>query len=157
MRNNLSQFEDIAAVMGTLGVKRCITSFMDDYRKIQKRVQRLPGFSFVYPSTAEQVATLVELGRTSSALGIELLTCCESEILALLPAGTPIRASSCIPNELLQSLFGGNISLRYDYGQRTRKGCGCRVSRDVGSYREQPCHHNCLYCYANPTVEPIGT
>jgi hypothetical protein len=24
------------------------------------------------------------------------------------------------------------------------------VAADIGSYRQQPCYHNCLFCYANP-------
>ena len=43
-----------------------------------------------------------------------------------------------------------NISLRKDTGQRVKAGCGCTVSVDIGSYRQQPCYHNCLFCYANP-------
>jgi hypothetical protein len=48
-------------------------------------------------------------------------------------------------------IYGGHLSLRKDTGQRVKAGCGCKVSADIGSYRQQPCYHNCLFCYANPT------
>ena len=40
-----------------------------------------------------------------------------------------------------------------DSGQRKATGCGCTVSVDVGSYGLHPCHHNCLFCYANPACD----
>jgi DNA repair photolyase len=46
-------------------------------------------------------------------------------------------------------LFGGELSLRRDTGQRVRAGCECRVAVDIGSYHLHPCGHGCLYCYAN--------
>jgi len=148
--DNLQDFGRIAEAMGRMGVRRCITSFMDDYSKIQKRIRRRPGFSFIFPELQEQVEVLLRMEKILSALSISLYTCCEKKLLSSLPPHSGIRAGSCIPNDLLQKLFGGHVSLRADYGQRHREGCGCKVSRDIGSYRDQPCHHHCLYCYANP-------
>jgi hypothetical protein len=148
--NNLQDLGRIAEAMGRLGVRRCITSFMDDYSKIQKRVRRRPGFTFIYPELQERIEIVSRMQKTLAALSIDLYTCCEKALLSSLPPYSRIKASSCIPNDLLQKLFGGHISLRSDYGQRHRQGCGCKVSRDIGSYRDQPCHHHCLYCYANP-------
>jgi len=148
--NNLQDFSRIAEAMGRLGVTRCVTSFMDDYSKIRQRIRRRPGFTFIYPGLQEQIEILLRMEKTLAALSIDLYTCCEKAILSSLPTHSRIRANSCIPNDLLQKFFGGHISLRSDYGQRHRDGCGCKVSRDIGSYRDQPCHHHCLYCYANP-------
>ena len=153
VNNNLRDFERIANKLGSIGLKRCITSFMDNYRKIQKRVKVRPGFTFIYPDLKEQIPILLEMEKTLTGLSMQLFTCCEKEVLSSLPAHSHIKASSCIPNDLLQQLFGGNISLAYDYGQRRQKGCGCKVSRDIGSYINQPCKHNCLYCYANPATK----
>ncbi|MDA3896940.1 MAG: DUF1848 family protein, partial [Desulfobacteraceae bacterium] len=47
-------------------------------------------------------------------------------------------------------LFGGKLSYKKDTGQRIKQGCGCMVSKDIGLYKQQPCYHNCLFCYANP-------
>ena len=83
-------------------------------------------------------------------LGIQLQTCCEKTVIEALGANSSITPSACIPNDLLLELYGGNLSVKRDSGQRVKAGCGCRVSIDIGSYRQQPCYHNCLFCYANP-------
>jgi len=70
--------------------------------------------------------------------------------MAALPAESTITESSCIPGNLLKDLYGDGISLKKDTGQRQTQGCGCTVSKDVGSYHRQSCFHNCLFCYANP-------
>jgi hypothetical protein len=89
--------------------------------------------------------------RTLTAGKIDLRLCCEKEVLAALPSDSTVTESACIPNDLLVALFGGTLSLKKDTGQRIQKGCGCKVSVDVGSYHLHPCYHNCLFCYANPT------
>ncbi len=150
--NSLHDFQKIASAMNSFGIKRCITSFMDDYRKIQKRISKINKFSFIYPHLQEQIKILLVLERFLHPLSIDLFTCCEGKLLDSLPSFSKIKPSSCIPNDLLHTLFGGNISLANDYGQRRQKGCRCKVSRDIGSYIHQPCHHNCLYCYANPVL-----
>jgi hypothetical protein len=79
--------------------------------------------------------------------------CCEKLVLAALPAGSTVTAASCIPNHRLAAIFGRGISLSRDHGQRTAAGCGCFVSRDIGSYSSHPCLHDCLFCYANPACD----
>jgi hypothetical protein len=150
VENNLADFSVIARRAHRAGVTRCITSFMDHYPKIRRRLAAVPGFSFVDPSPVEKAAILLRLETRLRPLQIELTTCCEKDILQRLPAETKIRPSACISNTLLTELYGGNISLKRDTGQRRRQGCGCQVSVDIGSYRDQPCDHGCLFCYANP-------
>lgn len=153
VHNNLQDFDRIAEVMECAGIKRCVTSFMDDYSKIQRRIRGRAGsqgFRFIYPDMQEQVKIVLAMEKKLAARSLGLYTCCEKNLLTLLPSDSRIRASSCIPNDFLQRLFGGHVSLRADYGQRHGAGCRCRVSRDIGSYHLQPCHHKCLYCYANP-------
>jgi hypothetical protein len=150
VENNLADFSVIARSAHRAGVKRCITSFMDHYPKIQRRLAAVPGFSFVDPSPIEKAAILLKLETRLRPLEIDLATCCENDILQRLPAESKIRPSACISNTLLTMLYGGRISLRRDAGQRRRQGCGCQVAVDIGSYRDQPCRHGCLFCYANP-------
>ena len=150
VENNLADFSVIARSAHRAGVTRCITSFMDHYPKIQRRLAAVPGFSFVDPSPVEKAAILLKLETRLRPLQIDLSTCCEKTILQRLPAETKIRPSACISNTLLTELYGGRISLKRDTGQRRRQGCGCQVSVDIGSYRDQPCGHGCLFCYANP-------
>ena len=148
--SNLKDFERIADTAGRLGIQRCVTSFMDDYAKIRKRVAAIPGFRFVDPPLEEKVSVCNEMEKILAPKGISLQTCCEKEVLKAMPPGSGIKRGSCIPADLLMELFGGQVSLKKDSGQRTAAGCGCHLSRDIGSYDLHPCYHNCLFCYANP-------
>jgi hypothetical protein len=134
-------------------VGRCITSFLDFYPKIQKRISSKPGFSFIDPSLEKKIEILYWMKNILDNENITLQTCCEKKLLEALPAGSGITASSCMPNNLLQEIFSGNISLKKDAGQRIKNGCGCMVSIDIGSYNLHPCYHNCLFCYANPSSD----
>jgi hypothetical protein len=148
--DNLHDFSYIAETAAACGIERCITSFMDHYPKISKRLSNRPGFAFIDPPLIDKVDTLIKMETRLSALNIHLSTCCEKEVIAALPSGPSITASACIPNDLLMDMYGEGLSLRKDTGQRIKAGCGCKVSVDIGSYRHQPCYHNCLFCYANP-------
>ncbi|MFO7840113.1 MAG: DUF1848 domain-containing protein [Desulfosalsimonadaceae bacterium] len=154
IQNNLADFPAIAETAATLGVCRCITSFMDHYPKIEKRIARLPGFFFHDPPLEKKAGIIRWMEKILRPLGIDLFTCCESRVLAALGPDTEVQASACISGRLLMELFGGNVSLRRDSGQRVKQGCGCTASRDIGSYSDQPCQHNCLFCYANPCLHP---
>jgi len=149
--DNLSDFTTIADAAAAAGIRRCITSFMDHYPKITRRTAALKGFSFIDPPLAAKVDILLGLAAALKQRRIRLQTCCEREVLAALPPDSGIAAASCIPNDLLMTLFGGALSLRKDPGQRRRAGCGCMTSVDIGSYELHPCYHNCLFCYANPS------
>jgi hypothetical protein len=148
--HNRSDFLKIADVASDLGIQTCITSFLDIYRKVQKRLSCVPGFSFLDPTIENKIKILLEMAQELKRRNINLLTCCEKQILESIPPDSGIKASSCIPNHYLAKLYGPNVSLKKDTGQRIKFGCGCRSSVDVGSYRHQPCYHNCLFCYANP-------
>jgi len=152
IQNNLNDVSLIADRAFACGIRRCITSFMDHYPKIQKRTALIADFKFVDPPLETKRETLLKINRMLSAKNIDLYTCCEKEVLEALPADAEIRPSSCIPNRLLVEIFGGSLSLKNDTGQRIKSGCGCMVSVDVGSYHLHPCYHNCLFCYANPSA-----
>ena len=96
----------------------------------------------------EKAALLENMAGQLADRGIALFTCCEPEVLAAAAPETGVRSAACIPSDLLMRLYGGRLSLQKDGGQRGAQGCGCRVSVDIGSYRDQPCAHRCLYCYA---------
>ncbi len=151
--DNLKDFERIADTAGRLGIRRCVTSFMDDYAKIRKRTAAISGFKFVNPPLEKKVSVCLEMEKILAPSGIRLQTCCEKEVLEALPAGSGIQKGGCIPADLLMTLFGGRVSLQKDSGQRIAAGCGCHLSRDIGSYERHPCYHNCLFCYANPRSE----
>jgi len=156
IKDNLHDFSRIAAWASQCGVSRCITSFMDHYAKIKKRIKSIPGFSFIDPNLSEKIEILLKMEKELSEKKIDLYTCCEKEVLDALPSGSNIKKSSCIPNDLFVKICGGDLSFKRDTGQRSSKGCGCMISVDIGSYHLHPCYHNCLFCYANPTQMVFG-
>lgn len=151
IQNNLHDFSLIADKASRCGVRRCITSFVDIYPKIRKRISSLPGFSFIDPPLERKIEIILKMGKTLNVKNMCLQTCCEKELLKSLHADSGITKSSCIPNDLLVEIFGGRLSLKKDSGQRIKLGCGCMASVDIGSYHLHPCYHNCLFCYANPS------
>ncbi len=152
-KNNLNDFSRIAEKAAQCGITRCIASFMDDYAKIRKRIKFIKGLAFAYPAPEKKVGILQQMEKILGRDNIGLYTCCEKELLDLLPKDTGIKKSACIPNDLLVELYGGNLSFKKDGGQRVSKGCGCKVSIDIGSYHLHPCYHSCLFCYANPVAD----
>jgi len=150
IQNNLHDFSHIAAKVSQYGIRRCITSFRDDYKKIRKRTASIPGFSFIDPTLEQKKEILLSMEKELTEKNMGLYTCCEKKVLKTLSAESKIRKSSCIPNDLIVEIFDGRVSFKKDSGQRTKEGCGCRVSVDIGSYHLHPCFHNCLFCYANP-------
>jgi len=152
IQDNLRDFQFIFRHASRLGIRKCITSFMDDYPKIRKRVSSLKNFSFIEPTYKKKKSVLLDMKHILESGKIELQTCCENEVLKQLPPGSGISNSACINHDLLISLFGGHLTLKRDTGQRIKLGCGCKVSVDIGSYKKHPCYHNCLFCYANPSA-----
>lgn len=150
LQDNLHDFRRIAAKAAQYGIARCITSFMDQYPKIRRRLSDLSGFEFLDPALEKKVEIILEMETELAAGNIVLSTCCEKKVLDALPRTSTVTASSCVPCDLLRELFGDRLSLKKDTGQRVKAGCGCKVSTDIGSYALQPCYHNCLFCYANP-------
>jgi DNA repair photolyase len=153
LRDNLNDFQVIADHVAKSKISRCITSFMDHYPKIRRRLSSRPGFKFIDPPLAEKVKTILQMETQLADFKIRLSTCCEKDLIQALPGTSSVTPSSCIPNDVLMELYPGRVSLRRDPGQRLKAGCGCKVSSDIGSYNRQPCYHNCLFCYANPTSE----
>ena len=150
VRHNLAAFGRIARAAADAGVPVCITSFVDLYRKVRRRIARHPGLELLDPPLDEKASRLKALEQILAPLDIALNLCCEKQLLDAMPAGMNLQSAACIPGQRLVRLFGPGISLGRDPGQRTSAGCGCTLSRDIGSYSLHPCRHNCLYCYANP-------
>jgi hypothetical protein len=151
--DNLTEFSRLAETASQIGIHRCITSFLDLYKKVQNRVRRKPDISFIDQLLDRKSEIILDMAGTLIKKDIRLYLCCEKELLDYLPPGSGVKQSACIPNHRLKELFGGDISLERDKGQRVKSGCGCRVSVDIGSYPLHPCYHNCLFCYANPTAK----
>ena len=156
LQDNLNDFAGIADKAAECGIVRCITCFMDHYPKIRRRLSTRPGFVFVDLSLEKKVEILRGMIKTFATGNINLSICCEKNLMEAFPRSLSVSGSSCIPGDLIRKLFGGRLSLKKDTGQRVKAGCGCTQSTDIGSYRLQPCYHNCLFCYANPASGPGG-
>ncbi len=151
VQDNLKDLAVIAGAAEANGVTHCTTSLVDLYSKIGTRLKGVPGFSFENPAPNQEIGILLDMEKAVSAKGIELSACCEKEILARLPEHSNIRQGACISHERIMKIYGGELSGLRDRGQRIKQGCGCRESKDIGSYQKHPCFHNCLFCYANPS------
>ena len=120
--DNMSDFSTIAAAANMAGIERCITSFLDFYPKIKRRVKKMNGFAFHDPPLEKKIDILYQLHNTLAPYGIELQMCCEKDLLEKLPSNLTIKASSCVPNKLLAELYGEGLSMRKDPGQRIKAG-----------------------------------
>lgn len=148
--HNLGDLEEIADTAAGAGINSCITSFMDFYKKIDRRVAAIPGFAFIDPGQRKKRDIIQGMEPVLKQRGIALYLCCENEIIKALPGDSTVSPSACVPGGMFMKLDGGAVPLRKDPGQRRAAGCGCTLSMDIGGYREHPCFHNCLFCYANP-------
>lgn len=146
-RDNLAGFEPIAGQMAELGVTRCVFSFAQYYGKVLRRQQRL-GIEFVDPPLEHKLGILRRMADHAAELGIEMLACCQPELLD----GHPnVRAARCIDGPWLTQVIDADPAGLDTSAHRSRKGCGCTRSIDVGRY--EPCAHRCAYCYANPSLD----
>jgi DNA repair photolyase len=137
--SNFGDFERVASAAGSAGVETMVTSRMEAYPKVLKRL-RASGISPIALSRAEWKEESDRLVSRAAEFGVGLIGCCAE--------GWP--ASACVDGPLLNRLHpdGEKASVRKAQGQRT--GCGCTESWDIGWYYR--CPGGCLYCYANPAV-----
>lgn len=133
--SNISSFEKIAANVSKQGIRDVSVSWVDDYRKVGRRL-------------AENNMKIMEFDRTrqvdyiyntAGKYGLTVHACCEE--------GLPV--SRCIDGQLLSDLHpkGERCSRAKAPGQREL--CGCTKSIDIGWY-SQVCFGACRYCYASP-------
>ena len=61
--NNLKDFSLIAEKAYKCGIQRCITSFMDYYPKIKRRIASIKGFTFIDPPIEKKVEILLRMER----------------------------------------------------------------------------------------------
>ncbi len=121
-------------------VKTCITSFVDFYPKVIKRIIKSQIIKVRNLDFEEQVEIFSTINRIAKEFGIELLLCCEKEISKELK----IKEASCV-NPIY---FEDNNYNELEFNQKpTRKGCTCIESKDIGFYNS--CLFDCVYCYSN--------
>lgn len=156
--NNLTDFKIIADAAHKAGIQKCVTSFFDPYRKIEKRLHwhnrhTKKKLKIINIDTTEQIKTIRWMSKTLYDRDIDLYLCCEHSFFSSLDSELAVKENACIDGRYLKSIFGGNPETKRDTGQRTKQGCRCTKSVDIGSYSHHPCFHNCLFCYANPDMD----
>jgi hypothetical protein len=142
LRTSEDAFYRLLPVMQELGVRRCYFSFVALYNKLRSRPVR-----FESMPNEEKARIASSMLAAASDANIELLNCCNPEVLDLVPG---IRKGRCIDDEVLRATDRFGVHPKDGLRSRpTREGCGCYASRDIGSYT-QACAHGCAYCYARP-------
>ena len=134
---NLPHFDDVVSACGRLDIPEVITSWMECYPKVRKRLEGNGVTPLQVREDTVKADARLMMDRASAA-GVRLTGCC----------APPLESSRCIDGELFNRLhpLGLKCSTAKARGQRPL--CTCSTSRDIGWYT--PCAHGCLYCYANP-------
>lgn len=117
---------------------KCIISFIDNYKKIDKRLLE----NNIKLLTDKQILEIAaDIKKTACKHSLKIETCCEEIDLSAFN----IEHGHCIDGNLINSITGKQYSFKKDKSQRLH--CGCISSIDIGAYNT--CRHGCLYCYAN--------
>jgi len=128
----------------------CVISFIDYYRKLDRNffpALKNNGIDFFDPGWDMLVDLASELSAVASDYGISVSSCCEPELNA-----DTVLPGSCVDTERLGLISGADLSGVKK--NRTRKGCLCFTSKDIGAY--DTCPAGCAYCYANHSRERIA-
>jgi hypothetical protein len=142
----LHVFEQLCKDLKLLGLNkgRLTTSYISFYGHVQKRINQC-GIDIVYLNENELLSFFENMVDIADKYNIKLYTCASP----ILEKVNGMNAGHCIDGNLLVSLFGGNVSIQKDKGQRSE--CKCSLSRDIGSYSNgvnaMKCLFNCKYCY----------
>ena len=126
---------------------RCVISFVDIYRKIERRLNNLAGKGFVLQKCDDyNLSVLLSyLAEIAGNNGFEIRSCASKKDLT--DFGIP--SGKCIDDIYIAKIFGKNLGLKKDPYQR--KNCNCVSSKDIGMY--DSCLYECLYCYATTSFD----
>lgn len=123
-------------------VRTCIVSFLDLYKKVNKRISNSGKIILKNIEFHEQVELILQLKEIASSNNIEIKLCCESELANALN----IKQASCVnPYQFTNNYFGSSKIAP------TRTGCTCFKSIDIGFYNS--CLFDCIYCYGISNYE----
>ena len=142
--NNLASFKTIIQKVSDLRIDNCVINFVNWYKKSIQRAKKY-GLPYYDPSIKEKIEILRPLADYCHTLGVKMYSCCNTALISV----PNVYQSHCIDGSKLKSFFGAPCSIAKT---PTREDCGCTLSKDIGNYREQICHHNCIYCYAHPQI-----
>jgi hypothetical protein len=142
---HLRNFENIAKkIKGN--TKRCIISFIDLYKKVEKNIKIIEekyNVNIKDPVNNLKIQLANDLADIALTYGINIYSCCGDYLI-----GPKIKKAHCVDWGLIKQLFYNKVGTELNYKiNPTRKECGCTESIDIGTYNT--CVHGCMYCYAN--------
>ncbi|MBI5502953.1 MAG: DUF1848 family protein [Deltaproteobacteria bacterium] len=146
-RSSRDVFVRLASRLGTLGVRRCTTSFLSTMSLKGSLLPQYAPFGLAPPGVAERVEWVAALAASAGAAGMELRLCCQPKVVERL--GGIVRAASCIDAELATALHPEGRAIVPARDRSQRRHCGCAPSLDVGDYRGHACRTGCAYCYSS--------
>lgn len=117
---------------------KCVISFIDYYKKIDKSFKEQGIKELAYEKKKEIAIKIVGIAKTHN---LKIETCAEN--IDLIDIG--VGHAKCVDPDLIGSMLRSNINCKKDRNQR--ESCGCIESIDIGAYNT--CDHGCIYCYAN--------
>jgi hypothetical protein len=146
VNSDLLWAEGVFRVCARYGLEEVRVSFATLYGKVLKR----PGWVWHDLPLERRLEIAGSLAEMATSLGLRIYGCSDN---ALGEAGIP--PSRCIDGALLTDLHPLRLPAAGEKDRGQRKGCGCTVSVDIGSY-QQRCPGGCVYCYANPALRKGG-
>jgi DNA repair photolyase len=121
--------------------EKVIISFLDFYKKTEKRLQLLSKISGIqWERSLPETAFLESLNQIAQSRGMVMRSCAEEDDLS----ATGISPGRCIDYDLINRVC--SKTPRYQKDSSQRKACRCGKSIDIGAYNT--CGFRCAYCYA---------
>jgi hypothetical protein len=133
---HISSFESIAMQLRGY-TKRCVISFVDHYRSINRFWQQS---GIREPSGGELARICGAIADIARLCGMSVSSCAEK--LPLEKYG--VSPGACLDADWISAITGRPCAEKPAKAQRSL--CRCVESADIGSYGS--CGHGCRYCYA---------
>ncbi|GIW13025.1 MAG: hypothetical protein KatS3mg062_0464 [Tepidiforma sp.] len=143
-------FRRACRVLGAAGIRSCVTSKVDRYKKFERRMKRLhPDKQLREPEPGEFEDILRRMAEIAEDARMSVETCSEAGI----PGDCGVTPASCInAGKFDASKTSANDREPPSATDRKlgRDACECHMHVDIGDYATQECGYACVYCYANP-------
>ena len=139
-------FAELAAQMGSRGVRSCITSF-PAYMSLKGPLDpQYARFGITRWSRAQKRDFALELAEVAQRNGLTLFACNQPKVVA--DSDGALQAACCISAELASELHPRRLPLELPKDPAQRRHCNCALSHDIGRYDDR-CGSGCAYCYSS--------
>jgi hypothetical protein len=145
---HMEKFSSLCNALGGF-TERVMTSLVTYYVKTRRNLSPLEKIGYRFHDTDESQdllpALLPRMAECAAKHKIKIHSCASE--FDFQKFGIP--PGRCIDAELINELWGLDLSAKKDTGQR--KHCLCAASKDIGM--NDTCVHNCPYCYSTKNHE----